>query len=473
MTNDLFWPVLAASLAWLAPAGFTLMAAAAAPPERAWQTALAGLAAVGLAALAFFLVGFSLAFGGVGLVYPDVPGFGGLVWEWSALGPEWGPTWGMAGLAGWALTGPAATPEAYLLFVAHLPWAATATAIPLWALRGRAPAAVVLLSGLLVGGLAYPLAVNWLWGGGWLANLGINLNLGHGLVDFAGAGPVHLVGGAVALAGLLALAPRRAPRPADEPAPLPPAHLPLLAAAGAFFVLAGSVGWHFANPLLRLESLLPTRGMANALLAATGGVLLPAAYTWFVAGRVDPLMAARGLAAGSVAGLALGPFVPPWAALLTGAAAGLLLPLVHYLVTETLRVADDTAVVAVHLLGAAVGLLAVGLWADGLAGAGWNQTGSAGYLGAVGQGVTGLWPAAGFTSDWPGQMQAQAVGLAALFLGPFLAGTVALGGAALAVQGAQGLARRALPGEPEMAVGPGDLGAAVALPVSTESSSDG
>lgn len=472
MLNDPFWPVLAASLAWLVPAGFTLMAAAAVPPERAWQTALAGLAAAGLAALAFFLVGFSLAFGGIGLLHPDVAGFSGLVWEWSALGPEWGPTWGMAGLAGWALSGPAATPEAYALFVAYLPWAATATAIPLWALRGRASAAVALLSGLLVGGLVYPLAVNWLWGGGWLANLGINLNLGHGLVDFAGAGPVHLVGGAVALAGLLALVPRRTPRPADEPAPLPPAHLPLLAAAGAFLVLAGSVGWHWANPLLRLEALFPARGMANAVLAAVGGLLAPAAYTWFVAGRVDPLMAARGAAAGSIAGLALGPFVPPWAALLAAVLAGLLLPLVHYLVTETLRVADDTAVVAVHLVGAGVGLLAVGLWADGLAGVGWNQTGTAAYLGVAGQGVTGLWPAAGFTPDWPGQMQAQAVGLAALFLGPFLAGTVLLGGLALAARGAQGLARQARPSKPEPAISPEELGVAVAVPVSAESGGD-
>ena len=54
----------------------------------------------------------------------------------------------------------------------------------------------------------YPLFGNWVWGGGWLANLGNTLGLGHGVVDFSGSGVVHMVGGMVALAGAIVLGPR-------------------------------------------------------------------------------------------------------------------------------------------------------------------------------------------------------------------------------------------------------------------------
>lgn len=437
------WPLLASSLAWLVPAGLTLIAAASVPARRGWQTALAGVAAAGLAVSAFFAVGFSVAFGGIGLI-DWREGFSGLVWEWSLLGPEWGPKWGMAGLAGWALTGPAATPDALILFFCQLPWVATAALVPLLALRGRTPPLATLLGGLLVGGVLYPLAANWVWGGGWLANLGDTLKLGHGLVDFAGAGPVHLLGGAVALAGLLILVPRRAGRPTnDELASLPTAHLPLLASVGAFLVLAGSLGWSWANPLLDLSRVPVARGAVNSLLAAVGGALLPLGYVWFVTGRPDSLMTAKGMAAGAVAAAAFGPFVPPWAALVLGASAGFLVPVLIYLVTELLRLADETAVVAVHLAGGAVGLLGVGLFADGLAGLGWNGFGQETYLGIAGQGVTGLVVASGSRPDWPGQIQAQAVGLVALFLVPLLAATLLYGPLAVLAQGLRwSLARR-------------------------------
>ena len=56
------------------------------------------------------------------------------------------------------------------------------------ALRGRAPATVTLILALVLGGIVYPLAGNWVQGGGWLNALGRNLELGHGFVDFGGAG---------------------------------------------------------------------------------------------------------------------------------------------------------------------------------------------------------------------------------------------------------------------------------------------
>jgi Amt family ammonium transporter len=429
-----FARLVAACLAWLVPAGFILVAAAGVPHERAWQTALAGVAGAALGVLLFFAAGFGLAFGGLGLVTPAAAGYGDLAMEWTLVAGEWGYRWGMAGLSGWALGGPAATSAAYTLFFTQLPWVATAAMIPLLALRGRTPSFSSLLAALLIGGLLYPLSTNWVWGGGWLANLGANLNLGHGFVDFAGAGTVHLLGAAAALAGLLVLVARRSRKhdlaAADSDAQaveLPPAHLPLLAAVGALLILAGSLSWAWANPLLDVATLLPMRGVINAILVATAAALLPLAYTWFAAGKPDPLMAARGLAAGAVAGAGFGPFFPPWAAVATGLVVGLIVPLVTYLVREVIRLDDDTGLAAVHLVGGLIGLLAVGILSDGLAGAGWNGVGATSFLGVEGQGVTGLVAAPGYQPDWPGQMQAQLIGIAALFLVAFLAGLIVFG----------------------------------------------
>jgi Amt family ammonium transporter len=124
-----------------------------------------------------------------------------------------------------------------------------------------------------------------------------------------------------------------------------------------------------------------------------------------------------------------------------------LIPLLTYLITETLRVADDTGVVAMHLAGSLLGLLGLGLLADGRAGAGWNGIGTHTFLGIAGQGITGLWPGTGFQPDWPGQLQAQAVAMAALFLIPFLAGTLLFGPVAILQRGLHAARRRPTTGQ--------------------------
>ncbi len=417
-----YWFVVAAGLAMLLPVGLILIAAAGLDSKRAWDVALGGLAALALAGLGYWAVGFALQFGGIGLLYPQ-PGLLGLVWEWSALPPDWGTGWGMAGLSGWFLSSDIATPEVYALFLGHLPWAMTAALLPTVALRGRAPALASLLIALLTGGLVYPLAGNWVQGGGWLAALGRNLGLGHGFVDFAGAGTVFLVASSFTLAALLAWLPRQEPRPLDDPE-LPPAQLPLLAVAGALLLFTGAVGWSWSNPIQTagLEATASLRGGINLLLAGGGGVLVPLLYTWFVVGHSHPLMSARGVAAGIVAGLAVGPFVLPGTALLLGMVVGASVPLVTFGVDRLLRLNDRAGVMSMAGIPAALGLLAVGLWADGSLGAGWQLTGLESHLGVAGQGVSGLFVASGYQPDFPGQLQAQLIGLVALALWGFVTG---------------------------------------------------
>jgi Amt family ammonium transporter len=131
-------------------------------------------------------------------------------------------------------------------------------------------------------------------------------------------------------------------------------------------------------------------------------------------------MTARAVIGGLVAISAGAAFVPPWAAMASGAAVGLLISPLHFLFTYVLRLGDETAAVSAHLLPGVWGLAVVGLLADGRLGAGWNNVGVLEYLGVPGQGVTGALAAPGLVVDWPGQLQAQLTGAGAIFLGGFV-----------------------------------------------------
>jgi Amt family ammonium transporter len=416
--TPVFWYLLAAAMAILTAVGLVLIGVAGLEHARAWDAALGAVAAIGLATLAYWAIGFALQFGGVGLVYPR-PELHGLVWEWSPLSMDWGVGWGVAGLSGWLLAGREMTALVHVLFLSHLPWLFVVTLLPVMALRGRAPMLATLAIALLMGGIVYPLAGNWVQGGGWLSALGRNLNLGHGFIDAGGAGTVFLLAAAFGLVALAVWTPRR---PATDD--LPPDYQPLLTVAGSLLVLAGLIGWLWANPLQveTLGDLGMARGSVNVLLAAAAGVVAPLLYTWFVTGRSHPTLVARGLVAGAVAGLAAAPFTSPGAALVIGGLAGATTPLLAYVVDGLLRLDDATGLVVTAGAPALIGLLLAGIVADGAAGVGWQMTGLDAHLGVTGQGVSGLLVAQGFQPDFPGQFQAQLVGVAVLILWGVLTG---------------------------------------------------
>ena len=426
MGSSYLWNLTAAGMAFLLPAGIVLVAACGMRPQRAWDAALGGMAAFCLAGLGYWAAGFAFQFGSVGFVYTDHPELSGLLRGWSPLPEGWGVGWIAAGLDGWFLTGPAATPAAMGLFLAHMPWSMAAALLPVLALRGRAPALATLIIALVVGALVYPLAGNWVQGGGWLAALGKNVGLGHGLVDFGGGGTVFLVSASASLAALLVWRPQARARRQAADTELPTVHLPLLAVVGSLFVMTGVLAWVWASPVQQPGTTPYTamRTAVNGLLYAAGGVTVPLLYTWFVTGSSDPGMSARGLVAGVIAGLAAGPFPGHAGALLTGLLAGGSVPFVTYALQRVFRLEDGAGIFATAGIPAAIGLLCVGIFADGAAGAGWQQVGAGSYLGVSGQGVTGLLAGPGFRSDFFGQFQAQIIGMAALGLWGFVSGSI-------------------------------------------------
>jgi len=414
-----------ALLAWLVPLGVLLVAWGGLTAEQAGAAAAAGLATLGLAVAGYYAIGFGLQYGGIGCLH-DLPGLARLNAEYTFL--RFGQSWGLAGMSGFALAGQDAAGLA--LFLSELPRLMTAALIPALVLyrQGRGWASAVV--GLAVAALVYPLIGNWVWAGGptgkvlcavntggWLGNLGTNAGLGHGLVDFGSVGAVHLLGGSVALAALLVFNSRRDPGKTlngsskeVKGVEMPPAHLPLLAAAGGLLWAAVWPSWT-AGHLLYQGAVLPWTLVAiNGLAGAGAGTLAAQGYSWLTTGRPDGLMAVRGFAAGLVAAGSGAPFFTPAQALLVGLGAGLLTPLVVYAVEHGLHTQDPTGAVAVHFSGGLIGLVAVGLLAGGTAGAGWNGVGADTYLSVAGQGVTGV-----LAGD-RGQLWAQLAGAAVIVL---------------------------------------------------------
>lgn len=412
MTLETWLPAL---LGYLIPVGLFLLAWGGMEPQRARRAATLGALALALAALGYFAVGFAFHLGGAKYM-SDLPGLQGLDDLHGVSG------WGLIGLRGFFLAGPAATSEALGLFVNYVPLAATAVLLVVLNLSGRAPGWQVTLGGLVVATVLFPLAACWAWGGGWLANLGNTAEVGHGFVDHAGSGVVYLLGGLMALGALVGLGQRLPRTEPGEPEEMPPAHFPLLANLGALLFGLGWLGWSLSVPFHALGANLSLERIAvNGLLAGAGAILASQTYCWFTVGHADALMSARGMAAGFVAISAGAPFVPPWAALLIGALAGLLLPLGVYLVERGLRLPDATATVSLGITAGLLGLLVVAVFADGLWGQGWNGVGILEYQTEAGKGVTGFLPAGEFSSgDGPGQLIAQLAGVGAIGVLAFL-----------------------------------------------------
>lgn len=404
--------LFAACLVFLIPVGLTMIAVGASEEERAATIAAMGLIALPVGVIVYAVLGFGFQFGGLGLI-SNLQGAQDLVSEWSPVDRIWGSGWGVIGLDGFLLLRETYDAELLTLFVYQAALAVTAISIPLLALANRLRFLALLGIGLFFAVLIYPIYGNWVWGGGWLSQLGANLGLGHGFVDFAGSGTINAAGGFLTLAGILVFGARLGRR-GDVVKP-PPIHFPLLALLGSFLLLLGWFGLAAGNPLLT-DSVSYVQILLNIVLAACGGIMVSALYTWFVSGSLDLLMVARGMVSALVAVSASCAFIPPSAALVVGGLAGLLLPLSIYLLDVRLRLDDPTAAVAMHGICGLWGLLALGLFADGGSGRGWNGVGVREYLDIAGQGVSGLLVRSGFQPDWPEQFYAQLVGTVALLI---------------------------------------------------------
>jgi Amt family ammonium transporter len=214
----------------------------------------------------------------------------------------------------------------------------------------------------------YPLVGNWVWGGGWLANLGRSMGWGNGAVDFAGSGVVHMIGGAVGLAGAMVIGPRIGKFNKDGSANSIPGHSISLGILGTIILF---FGWFGFNPGSSLGFVGAFRNLAviaaiNTLLAGAAGGVAAMFYMWLIspARKPDAGMSVNGILAGLVAVTAPCAFIDPWAAVVIGLVAGVWVCLATVLL-EKAKIDDPVGAVPVHLGNGLWGVLAVGIFANG------------------------------------------------------------------------------------------------------------
>lgn len=241
---------------------------------------------------------------------------------------------------------------------------------------------------IFVGGLIYPIFGCWVWGGGWLAQLGYRLGLGHGAVDYAGSGVVHLQGGALALITAYLIGPRIGKYGKDGTVhPILPHDIPMVQ-LGTFILAFGWFGFNAGSSLAGTDGRIGIVAV-NTMIAGMAATLSGILYMWRVVGKPDPSMMCNSMLAGLVAITAPCAFVTPVSAFVIGAIAGVLV-VVSVFFFDRLKIDDPVGAISVHGVNGLWGVIAVGLFADGTYGAGWNGVGATSYLGVAGKGVTGL-----------------------------------------------------------------------------------
>jgi Amt family ammonium transporter len=223
----------------------------------------------------------------------------------------------------------------------------------------------------VIASITYPVYANWVWGGGWLAQLGHNFGLGHGHVDFAGSSVVHLVGGVAALVGAKMLGPRIGKYDDDGMArPIPGHNIPM-AVLGTFILAFGWFGFNPGSTLSGTDTHTAVIAV-NTMLASASGAFAAYAWTKLRFGAPDVSWLCNGMLGGLVAITAPCAFVTAPVAILIGAMAGVLVINSAMFVENVLKIDDPVGASSVHGACGAWGILALGLFADGRYGDGWN-----------------------------------------------------------------------------------------------------
>jgi ammonium transporter, Amt family len=366
---NIVWTLITGYLVMFMQLGFALVETGFTRAKNAVHTMGMNIMIYAIGMLGFWAIGFAFMFGGVGQVASL-----GMV---ANLGNEvtfhlFGKDFGILGYKGFFLSGGAYDVSIFTLFLFQMVFMDTAATIPTGALAERWKFLAFCVYGLFISTIIYPVYGNWVWGGGWLAQLGSNFGLGHGAVDFAGSGVVHMVGGVTSIAGIMVLGPRLGKYKKDgTPNAIPGHHIPM-GVAGALIL---AFGWFGFNPGSTLAGTDLRIGViaVNTMLASGAGAAVAMIIMWLKFGKPDLTMSANGLLAGLVAITAPCAFINAPCAVLIGAIAGALVVFSVLTVDQVFKLDDPVGAISVHGVCGAWGVLSLGLFADGTYGDKWNS----------------------------------------------------------------------------------------------------
>lgn len=342
-------------LAPLAIAGLALINAGLGRSRSAAQALLGNLAILAVCSIAFLLVGAALtgnlpgAAGGEGHTLQ----IAGKPWNLLGSGPIL-----LEGFSGWQ-------PQAQLALIfqlfslalaAMLAWGSGADR---WRLAAGCAAAAV------ISVLVFPVAAHWIWGGGWLSQLGVNFQLGAGFLDAGGAATVNVLGGLSALAVVWITGSRKGKFPKEGLSTALPGHNAVYVLFGCLLSLVGWLAWNVAGAILWLHAplnALPVTAI-NTLFSASGAIAATFTVTRIRFGKPDASLCANGWMAGLVASSACAALVNPVESLFIGVVAGIVTPLMVELLELALSIDDPSGAITVHGVGGLWGLFCAGMFA--------------------------------------------------------------------------------------------------------------
>ncbi len=366
---NIMWTLITGFLVMFMQAGFALVETGFTQKKNVAHTMAMNFMIYVLGMLGFWICGFAFMFGGA-LNASTLGGAAGVA-SHEVTVHLFGHDFGIWGNAGYFLNSNVYDVGVFALFLFQMVFMDTTATIPTGAMAERWKFKSFVIFGFFISMFVYPIYGNWVWGGGWLSQLGVNFGLGHGHVDFAGSTVVHMVGGVAALAGAIVIGPRVGKYGKDGTVNTIPGHNIPMALLGTFIL---AFGWFGFNPgsTLAGSDLRISVVAVNTMLASASGALFAMIYVWMKFGKPDPGMMANGMLAGLVAITAPSGFVNATGSIIIGAVSGILVVVAYYFIDQKLKIDDPVGAVAVHGVNGFWGVLSLGLFADGTYGDGWN-----------------------------------------------------------------------------------------------------
>ncbi len=337
---DTIWVLLGAALVFFMQPGFAMVETGLTRAKNAGNIVMKNVLDLCIGTVAFWIVGFGLMFG------TDVSGFIGI--------PDFFVKNFTTGTAGYP-------PMAYLIF--QTVFCATSATIVSGAMAERTKFSTYCLYSLLISLIIYPISGHWIWGGGWLSEMGFH--------DFAGSTAVHMVGGICAFVGAKMLGARIGKYNDDGSVNAIPGHSLTLAALGVFILWFAWFGFNGCSTVsMTGDEVLESAGLifVTTNMAAAVATMTAMGVTWIRYGKPDVSMTLNGALAGLVGITAGCDLVSPAGALAIGLICGVLVVYAVEFIDQKLKVDDPVGAVAVHGCCGAAGTILTGLFAtkDGL-----------------------------------------------------------------------------------------------------------
>ncbi|MBI5204758.1 MAG: ammonium transporter [Nitrospirae bacterium] len=365
---NIVWTLVCGFLVMFMQAGFAMAETGFTQAKNAGHTMAMNFMIYAIGVIGYWICGFAIQMGGVGGVATLG---GGTTLNGEFVINLFGKDFGLFGTRGFFLSGVTYDAVIFTIFLFQMVFMDTTATIPTGAMAERWTFKSFVVYGFFISALVYPLYANWVWGGGWLSQLGKNFGLGHGHLDFAGSSVVHMTGGVAALAGAMVLGPRIGKFKSDgTPNAIPGHHIPM-AVVGCFILAFGWFGFNAGSTLAGGDLRIGVVA-TNTMLAGAAAAISSMFYMWFRYGKPDISMSANGLLAGLVAITAPCAFVNSVSAVVIGTVAGVLVCVSVVFFERALKIDDPVGAISVHGVNGAWGVLALGLFADGTYGDGLN-----------------------------------------------------------------------------------------------------